>query len=130
MLELIQGVYPKIRINDFAIATWMDVLENFEFDACRKAYLEYVRDGGDREPKPADILQVCRRNYRDPDLNIEMQDCPICHGKGVVRVLNNGYECVYSCRCPNGRKYKGLPRFEAEYWTENEFYVKEVAVDD
>lgn len=104
-----RGIYPRVSANDYAIATWADVLEKYSLSQCRQAYLAYVREGGERDPKPADILKRCRIHYKDPRAGVKPEPCDRCHGRGVVVVEQKGYRYAYRCPCPNGQRFYGLP---------------------
>lgn len=114
-LTEMQGCYPRISIRDTTIATWQEVLEKVPYDTCHKAYINYLKSGESREPKPGDILSLARSLYQAVQIN--EVDCERCHGCGrLILVDLNGHESVGRCSCENGKKYPGLPIVKLKFY--------------
>lgn len=107
-LTEMQGCYPRISIRDTTIETWQEILEQVPYDTCHKAYINYLKTGESREPKPGDILSLARTLYTAVQINDV--ECEICQGRGMLMLVDpDGHESVGRCSCENGKKFPGFP---------------------
>lgn len=108
-----------MSVSDTTIETWQEILEKVPYDSCHKAYIDYLKSGEYREPKPGDILSLARSWYQK--VHVNNVECEICHGRGMlVLVEPDGHESVGRCSCENGMKFPGFPIVKLEYYHYNQ----------
>lgn len=118
-LTKMQGCYPRISIRDTTIETWQEIFAKVPYDTCHKAYINYLKSGESREPKPGDILSLSRTLYQAVQINDV--ECENCHGRGMLLLVDlDGHESVGRCSCENGKKFLGFPIVKLDFYGYNQ----------
>lgn len=116
LLKKMSGVFTRISQSDAAIDVWQEILQEIPYEKCNQAFMMFLRDDGQREPRPGDILRISKSIY-EPIVHYEKQPCYKCRSTGIVFIIDQfGHESVGSCDCINGAQHVGLPKIRRFNW--------------
>lgn len=90
----------------------------------------FLRDDGQREPRPGDILRIANSIY-EPIRHYDQQHCPKCRSTGIAILIDQyGHESVGACDCINGAQHVGLPKIKMDHWNMDDLGRAKIMVTD
>lgn len=128
LVRTLKGAFPyKDFINDDAISTWFNFLNQFQYEDARRGVLDYI-ELNNRTPTINDIVSSIRNAQKySKRLNNPYKTyvkCPKCNDLGyTLRSYPNGSEYLHVCDCERAREkypWDFMSKAEQDEWYENE----------